>query len=309
MTDQTTGHRPTLSVHQIFPMRFQHVERSNLDLFVEDDGWVMEQKIDGARMQVRIQDSKVWFISGNGGVLKHSASTQHLRHFRGFFEELARVQPELRAVLDGEIIGSTGVYWLFDVAMSGQEILPEVHVKETADHPAYEVEGTPFAQRREYLERLFEVCDFPSRVKLLPQAKTTEQKRRLAEVTLSQGAEGVMAKRLTSTYEPGKRVATCLKVKWTKTAEVICLSRDRGGKKNAEMGVFRDGHLVKVGNVTMIGKGPWEVSEVAEVKFLYMGDGGHLYQPRFMRLRPDKPAIECTYDQFTPVSREIIEAL
>lgn len=46
------------------------------------------------------------------------------------------------------------------------------------------------------------------------------------------------------------------------------------------------------------------VGRVCEVEYQYVGAGGRLRHPRFVRWRPDKPAAECTADQDTDLSCE-----
>jgi bifunctional non-homologous end joining protein LigD len=151
----------------------------------------------------------------------------------------------------------------------------------------------------------------------------------LLAATDEQGLEGVLAKRLDSTYEPGRRTPSWLKIKNVHSEEVVIGGWVPGdGKRRDRIGALLvgvredDGGLRHVGRVgtgfteselDMLGEklapleredspfepgGPKiprgavfaEPELVAEVEFREWTDGGQLRAPSYKGLRDDKPA-------------------
>ncbi len=156
------------------------------------------------------------------------------------------------------------------------------------------------------------------------------------------GLEGVMAKRKDSPYEPGQRTRTWLKVKHLRTCDCVIFGYTAGnGARAGSFGALILGLFSPDGTAEYVGKVGTGFSDayLAELKTqmdAYRTDrpllqaaeirpeevtwlrpvlvGEILYQtltrerrlrmPRFIRLRPDKEASECTTDQLesgTPV--------
>lgn len=271
------------------PMKFEHSDTGNIQEFVRDDVWVMEQKLDGTRCLVKCRYG-ITFLTHGGRQLKHTAATQHFPKIEAeLLDVLQSIDPALSVYLDGEIMIETGVLWLFDA---------------TAPDDDWTLE-----ERRDRLQDLFRedgpLYDKPH-IKLAYQARTSEEKQRLVSIVEAAGSEGLMVKNVHSLYEQGKRVQHSLKIKFVKTAEVVVVERDTGGK-NARLAVMVDGELVPVGSCSMIGKPDAQIGDVVEVKYLYKPEGGYLYQPRMVRIRGDKMPRECDLGQFRSYSREIYE--
>ena len=290
---------PPPPIESVIPMKFEFIELDRLDAFIEDPAWVMEQKLDGARCMVRIKpDTGITFHSHGGGKLAHSASAQHFPALREALQPVLTQVTDTGGgiVLDAELIGGTGVLWVFDLPYAATE---DSMIVSPSDE---------FAVRRVVLETLFEKAGAACgpRIRMVPQARTVLDKARLAMKVDENGGEGVMLKRLDSTYDPGRRVKHTLKAKFVKDADVVIMERDRGAK-NAVLGCYdAAGNLVEVGCCSMIGKHDAQPGDVAVVRYLYW-TGASLYQPRFMTPRSDKTAAECTTAQFVPVSREVFE--
>jgi DNA ligase D-like protein (predicted ligase)/DNA ligase D-like protein (predicted 3'-phosphoesterase) len=149
---------------------------------------------------------------------------------------------------------------------------------------------------------------------------------------VAQGLEGVMAKRKDSRYEPGVRSGAWLKIPAQKSCDCVIAgyTPGQGGRGPAFgallLGLYENGHLVPVGKVgtgfsdklldelmdrfaslvTTVaqlagvrGKVVWlEPVLVCEVAFMEVTRDRKLRIPRFIRLRIDKTAEECTTAQF-----------
>lgn len=276
--------------------KFAWIEEPELEPYLTDDAWVAEQKADGVRCLVKVKDGKARFVAYDGRDYTFAAATQHFQRLAQQFES---VEHEL--ALDGELL-LTGELWLFDLVWFGGESW----------------DGQPFASRRRGLELLADHYGWhEGQVRILPQARTTDEKRALWKAVCDGGQEGIVLKRTDGLYRTDRkgRCTSVLKCKQLHTVDVVIMARNTGGptSTNAEFGVWRDGRLVKIGACSMIGKPDLQPGDVGEVCFLYVPDlsKASLYQPRLLRARPDKPAAECGWEQLigTESSRQIIESI
>lgn len=80
------------------------------------------------------------------------------------------------------------------------------------------------------------------------------------------------------------------------------------GKQNLRLAVYRDGKKVDVGDCTArAGDGlAIKKGDVVEVRYLYVGANGRLYQPTFPKIRDDKAPHECTWDQLVHVQKGVL---
>jgi bifunctional non-homologous end joining protein LigD len=180
----------------------------------------------------------------------------------------------------------------------------------------------PYTQRRELLERL----DLNGPHWRTPPYRRGGGKAALAEAK-RRGEEGVMAKRLDSVYEPGRRSRSWIKVKNSRTQEVVVGGWQPGKGARAGtigsllLGIYDDSGLSYVGKVgtgftqavladlhgtlSKLGRrtspfagelpkadardAQWVTPKlVGEVEFAEWTRDGRLRQPRWRGLRPDK---------------------
>jgi bifunctional non-homologous end joining protein LigD len=174
----------------------------------DQGNWAFEPKWDGYRA--------LGHVVGGGLALR----SRHGVDMAGWFPELAGLAGALggqAAVLDGEVVafdaagrpsfealqgrmagragrrrGAPVAFLVFDLLWLDGRLLT----------------GLPYTERRRRLEELEVAGDAWQTVASFPGAGTA-----LLAATAEQGLEGVVAKRLTSTYLPGKRTRTWLKVK------------------------------------------------------------------------------------------------
>ena len=144
--------------------------------------------------------------------------------------------------------------------------------------------------------------------------------------------EGVVAKREKSMYYPGKRSWNWLKVKHTRTIDVVLIGYTTQKRAISAFGMalYEEGDLVYIGSVgtgftdafienlkneltalelqtespsvSNPNKAPKEMNWlnpqlVATIKYSEITEGGELRAPSFQELRPDKPPEECGSDQ------------
>ncbi len=205
------------------------------------DGWLFEVKWDGFRALAVVRGGDVTLVSRNANDLT------------GRFARAARaIGHAVRSpnvVLDGEICAldaagrpsfgalQTGagslVYYAFDVLeLDGESLVTR-----------------PLAERRDVLAN---VLDTGTEVRVSP---VFEDGAALLAAVEQQGLEGVVAKRVSSRYQPGKRTRDWLKVKTSGRQEFVVAGYTRGeGRRAAGFGalvlaVNEGGALRWVGNV------------------------------------------------------------
>jgi bifunctional non-homologous end joining protein LigD len=183
-------------------------------------GWVYELKWDGIRAAVEVRGGEVQVWSSNG------------RDITVTYPELAALGPtfaHLDVVLDGEVVA------LQDGRPSFSRLQQRMHVSDPVDAARRAVEvpvelvlfdvleiggqpttGLPWQDRRRLLESLAD--DLPPGVEL---ARTFTDGESLLEVARQSGFEGVMAKRVDSHYDPGRRSPSWRKIKVRLRQEVV----------------------------------------------------------------------------------------
>ena len=259
------------------PMLAQNVEPSRLDALLDDPAWVGQPKLDGDRLLVEVVDGVVRAFGRNGQAKASNVGAAMLAPFRALTAG--------RWVFDGEIVGRT--LWLFDLAAAAEHVAAD----------------TPFRLRHAALVAIVgALAPDPAAVGVVGIASGAQAKRTLLADAESGRKEGVMFRDGDAAYRVG-RSSALLRHKFVKTLDAVVVETGRGGKQTAVLGVHdHDGTLVRIGNVTTIGKGGAagiSVGQVVEVAFLYVVDPDHpvLYQPRILAVRTDKTPAECSVDQ------------
>jgi ATP-dependent DNA ligase len=239
------------------------------------DEWWCEQKLDGNRIMVRVEDHNVTFYNRKGD------RTQVTGPVAKLFGELSQGP----WVFDGELCKER--FHVFDLPIAGDVIKP----------------NTPFETRRQALELAFEHWQPDERfINLVSTKKTPHDKLALYERAKSEGAEGVMFKDKTGVYLPGKRYSKMRKCKFVHSVDCIVIQTGLDGKANMSLGVYDvDGNMVPIGECTALaGDGARiKAGDVVEVTYLYAVDPKkpRLYQVTKPKIRVDKAAAECTLDQ------------
>lgn len=260
------------------PMLAHVADADTLAGLLADPGWVMQEKVDGDRAMVVVQDGEVSVFGRNGQPKKSNVGRAFLAPFRGLTEG--------RWVFDGEIVGRDLL--LFDLPVAD----------------GYLADDGPFSARFGLLAVMVALLDSEA-VRLVPctSAATAVKAEALAEFEADR-KEGVILRRLDATYRVG-RSTDLLKFKFVKTVDAVVVEIGRGGKQTAALAVHGPDGLVEIGNASTIGKGNIEAGQVVEVAFLYVvsPDNPVLYQPRILRVRDDKAAAECDLAQLVGAHR------
>ena len=222
----------------------------------DGDGWIYEPKWDGFRALVFRDGDEVYIQS------------RDLKPLNRYFPELeaplrAVSAPDARFVLDGEVVIARP-----DGGLDFDSLLLRIHpaasrVRMLAEQsPASfvafdcladgsdDLRDAPFGERRGRLERL--MAGAPDAVRLTPSTTDPAVAQRWFEVFEGAGLDGVIAKRASEPYAPGKR--TMAKIKHQRTAD--CVVAGFRWHKNGPgtligsllLGLWNDeGHLQHVG--------------------------------------------------------------
>jgi ATP-dependent DNA ligase len=250
-------------------MKFKQVQVSDVDTLLQDPKYIMQQKIDGNKAVVIVKDGVVEVLGKNGEPVKSTTSGPTAERLKA---EFARYGDML---IHGEILGDR--YYIFDTEY-GPDWMPEFL----------------FPSR---WARLKETVNENSLVSFV--TVWTILKKFTWDRVVELNLEGAVFKNILDNEDP-------IKVKITHTVDCVVLERDIGGKLNAVLGLFDGVEYKTIGRTSMIGKPDAQVGDTVEVKYLYAGALGNLVQPTVLCLRPDKPAITCTFDQLVFVNKEVI---
>jgi bifunctional non-homologous end joining protein LigD len=192
--------------------------------------WAYEVKWDGVRLLADTTSGRLRLLSRNG------------RDATVAYPELAGLAQVEGAVLDGEVVAMSGGIPSFEALAERMHVRDATRARALAARAPvtylvfdvlslYGVDLTrrSFDERRATLERL----ELPTNTQLSPVYPDADE---LWEVTLEHGLEGVLAKRRTSVYQPGRRSPDWIKAahRTTRTAlvggwRVETTARDRIG--------------------------------------------------------------------------------
>jgi len=207
----------------------------------DDPDWLFELKLDGYRAIAEIKSNQVKLYSRN--------QVSYQQRFAPVVESLQKFPRD--AVLDGEIVvldekgqpdfdklhsypAAKGelIYYIFDILYFDGHLLLEL----------------PLIERKKILQEILpslphlRYCDYLE----------TEGSAFFAEVKKLQ-LEGIIAKKMSSTYKIGERSANWLKIKKGKVAEAVIAgyTNPRGGRNHfgaLVLGVYKQGKLIHIGN-------------------------------------------------------------
>ncbi len=280
------------------------------------DGWQYEVKWDGYRIIAYVEPKKI---------------TLRSRNQQDYTERYKPVIPELealshRAVLDGEMVtvdenGRSRFELLQNYQRTGEGRLV-YYVFDLLWLDGHDTTGLPLAERRELLRDLL-----PQSGEFVKFSDSIEREGvAFFKAAAQQNLEGIMAKDAASTYQPGKRGQSWLKIKTHLRQEAVIAGYTEPRGSRAEFGAlvlglyegkkfrfightgtgFDDATLAafKARLDPLVTKDPpfaekievnapvtWVRPELlCEVQFTEWTDDGRLRHPVFLGLREDKPA-------------------
>lgn len=271
------------------PMLARTLNPKDLNAYIKDDAWCVQQKLDGIRILITVQDGQVTGSSRSGRKVELPDEA------KAPFEGLAGLWR-----FDGEFVGTgeDGQLWLFDMPNAEGVIDP----------------NDPYDERYAALKAVFVHLGLDENpdIHLTHLASTPDEKLALLEWCKDNNAEGVMFKRLDGKYLSGVRSPDTLKAKFTETVDCVILEVGREGKESVSVGAFHNGTLTDIGSVKMTASQGLRkacVGDVIEVRYLYVqSENMRLYQPVFLKFRPDRTPESCTTDQLKYTNKTVRNA-
>ena len=217
----------------------------------DDSGWAYEIKWDGERA-IAYSEPGSWRLE-----------SRNLREIAAQYPEVRALNDALgshRVVLDGEIVAFDA-----DGRPSFERLQPRMHLtspaairRRAAETPVsyvifdllyldgHSLMSEPYERRRELLKRL----DLNGAAWQTPSYHTGEGAQ-LLEATRSQRLEGLVAKRMDSRYEPGRRSGAWIKIKNTGRQELVIGGWLSGeGRRRERIGALLLGYYERDSNGT-----------------------------------------------------------
>jgi bifunctional non-homologous end joining protein LigD len=301
----------------------------------DDEAWTFEPKFDGVRTLAYVTTDATRLVSRTG------------RDQTAIYPELANLATYVNAVntvLDGEIValdeqGRPSFQLLqqrlnlsspTEIARMRERVPAHLYVFDVLWLDGEDLTALPLTERREHLREIVTETGPVS----IPYSSDGEGCA-FFEAVKGLGLEGMIAKRLASPYQPGKRGKDWRKVKALRTQDCVILGWTPGSGSRSEafgallVGAQLDGKTVWIGQVGTGFTGQllaqiqrrldeleipslaiddrdlggvrgahWVRPElVCEVEYLEMTKGGRLRAPSFKGLRPDKLPEDCVLEQ------------
>ncbi|HEX7626820.1 MAG TPA: DNA ligase D [Gaiellaceae bacterium] len=208
----------------------------------QGEGWTYEVKFDGYRAVAYVRGGECTLLSRNDNDLTE--------RFPDVAKAIARAVKSPNAVLDGEVcrIDPSGRASFSELQRgSGTLMYYAFDLLELDGEPRVDL---PLHERKALLRQLLD-----GRVKTVACSEDFDDGDALFEVAKERGLEGVIAKRVDSTYKQGRRTRDWLKIKTESNEEFVVAGYTRGGGRRAGtfgslvLGTYDGGELRYVGNV------------------------------------------------------------
>jgi bifunctional non-homologous end joining protein LigD len=206
------------------------------------EDWTYEVKFDGFRAIAYVRGGECKLVSRNDNDLTG--------RFPDVAKAIVKAVKSPNAVVDGEIcrIDPTGKSSFSELQQgSGPLVFYAFDLLELDGTPRID---EPLHERKAQLRKLLD-----GRVKTVVYSEDFEDGDALFAVAQAQGLEGIIAKRTTSTYKPGKRTRDWLKIKTENNEEFVVAGYTRGAGRRAGtfgalvLGTNEGNELRYVGNV------------------------------------------------------------
>jgi bifunctional non-homologous end joining protein LigD len=237
----------------------------DIETLILDPEWMIQEKFDGERRMVVRQND---VVSGSNKRGMETSLPLSL-------VELVLQYDHSEVLIDAEIIGEH--LYVFDLlSLNGEDY-----------------RAKPGEERYKALHSVFGNAE-SDLLTVVRTAFTVEEKRAMIEEVRSRDGEGVVIKRRSAPYAPGKPASGGSQRKWkfTESATVVAGEMTAGKSSVAMHAPDRaTGEMTYLGKCTLPANAPKiKEGDLIEVSYLYLheGKGGCLFQTTFKGLRPDQ---------------------
>jgi bifunctional non-homologous end joining protein LigD len=257
-------------VSGLVPQLLNSIEEDEVQKYLHDPLWIMQEKHDGVRLMTRVEKGTVTGSNKKGLVVPISKIIE-----AGVVSLLGGGA----AVLDGEAIGDT--YWVFDLLEIDGENLRKCGAEE----------------RYLRLQTLFGVGDGNKAVQLVTLTIKPWAKQQMFDSIKFLRGEGVVFKHRNSPYVPGRPNSGGNQLKFKFKGSATCkVSGTNPGKRSVGLLVLDENPLKPgqlayrdIGNVTILVNFPIPANgQLVEVEYLYAFKGGSLFQAVYKGPRTDQ---------------------
>jgi len=248
----------------LIPQLLNEIKEGDLEAILRDDSFGAQEKKDGRHQMIRKSGGVVTMTNRKGKEISYP-------------EVYANALPDMDIILDGEAIGE--VFYAFDIL--------EIDGENLRDHK--------YSDRFSSLERV----QFGDAIHIVPMVVGYEDKKALYDKLLKEDKEGIVFKKLSAPYKPGRpnTGGDMLKKKFYATLSAR-VKKGRSGKRSVGLELLDGTVWVGVGNVTIPqNKDIPAIGSVVEIRYLYGYKGGSLYQPIYLDPRDDIDESECKLGQ------------
>ena len=241
------------------PRFIEPMECKRVPKLPEGSDWVYEIKQDGYRA--------IALVEGNSAILYSMSGQDYSSQFRHIVFGLQTLR-QGNLVLDGEVValdenGRASFQALQNRRTSRKPIV--YYVFDVLHHNGHDTLGLPLAERRELLDDIG--AHFTDPLRLNPQFRT--ELPPLVEQVKTMGLEGIVAKRSTSIYIPGKESDAWQKHRFNLEAEFVI-----------------GGYVAHGANFSSIIVGEYRGKDLYYVKRVAAGFTAHLRAEVFKELKP-----------------------
>jgi bifunctional non-homologous end joining protein LigD len=180
------------------------------------------------------------------------------------------------AFIDGEWIAAVGQYVAFDLLEINGEDLRRL----------------PYSERYATLQELGEYLNVATLF------RTTDQKTAALLDEIEMSGEGLVYKKLSAPYMLGRQGVNVKLKLWASATVRVCAKKKEDGKASFATEVLRDSKWWPCGTVTLTKTADLpKPGTYREIKYLYVGNGGRLYQPEDLGPRSDVDDSDCGWGQ------------
>ena len=253
----------------LLPQLLNPIDENVVRQLIHDNEHCMQEKFDGKRVLLRKQNGEITGINRKGLTIGLPSS---------IITSAGRLSGDF--ILDGECVGD--VLHVFDLLESGGE----------------DQRKNPYKRRLAALVNVLSSEQAPH-LELVATAHKPKEKARMWDQLREANKEGVVFKRLTAPYTPGRPNSGGAQLKYKFYATLSAVVAKVNPQRSVEIRLLDKEGWQPAGNVTIPAnqKVP-AVGAVLDVRYLYAyRESGCLYQPTFLGVRQDVEAHECVASQ------------